>query len=188
MNPKKFFLRTCLLFLWLIENFFLLNWRIQMFSGRPEQIRYIIYTPRGVAVKLYATVACLCQLRKVVTSCGFAYFMVCPSCEYMSYICWRIACSVWQLLDENSQLIQTIQESQNKGRMQEVHQYQQLLHRNLVYLASIADSSQNIQSLLPVSRAHTTPTPRRTFRVCCRSVEHTLHRLLAEHPESVASQ
>lgn len=29
--------------------------------------------------------------------------------------------------------------------------YQQILHRNLVYLASIADSSQNIQALLPVS-------------------------------------
>lgn len=29
--------------------------------------------------------------------------------------------------------------------------YQQILHRNLVYLASIADSNQNIQALLPVS-------------------------------------
>lgn len=29
--------------------------------------------------------------------------------------------------------------------------YQQLLHRNLVYLASIADANQNIQALLPVS-------------------------------------
>ena len=29
--------------------------------------------------------------------------------------------------------------------------YQQLLHRNLVYLATIADSNQNVQALLPVS-------------------------------------
>lgn len=27
--------------------------------------------------------------------------------------------------------------------------YQQMLHRNLVYLATIADSNQNMQSLLP---------------------------------------
>lgn len=30
--------------------------------------------------------------------------------------------------------------------------YQQVLHRNLVYLASIADANQNIQALLPVSK------------------------------------
>ena len=29
--------------------------------------------------------------------------------------------------------------------------YQQMLHRNLVYLATIADSNQNVQALLPVS-------------------------------------
>lgn len=29
--------------------------------------------------------------------------------------------------------------------------YQQILHRNLVYLASIADANQNIQAMLPVS-------------------------------------
>ena len=29
--------------------------------------------------------------------------------------------------------------------------YQQMLHRNLVYLATIADSNQNAQALLPVS-------------------------------------
>lgn len=33
--------------------------------------------------------------------------------------------------------------------------YQQILHRNLVYLATIADSNQNMQSLLPaVSACH----------------------------------
>lgn len=30
-----------------------------------------------------------------------------------------------------------------------LHRYQQILHRNLVYLATIADSNQNMQSLLP---------------------------------------
>lgn len=54
------------------------------------------------------------------------------------------------MLDENSHLIQTIQEFQNKGKAQECIQYQQVLHRNLVYLASIADANQNIQALLPV--------------------------------------
>lgn len=32
--------------------------------------------------------------------------------------------------------------------------YQQILHRNLVYLATIADSNQNMQSLLPAVSAH----------------------------------
>lgn len=30
-----------------------------------------------------------------------------------------------------------------------LHRYQQMLHRNLVYLATIADSNQNMQPLLP---------------------------------------
>lgn len=55
------------------------------------------------------------------------------------------------MLDENSHLIQSIQEFQSKGKISECMQYQQILHRNLVYLASIADANQNIQALLPVS-------------------------------------
>lgn len=35
-----------------------------------------------------------------------------------------------------------------------VCRYQQILHRNLVYLATIADSNQNMQSLLPAVSAH----------------------------------
>lgn len=58
---------------------------------------------------------------------------------------------IQKMLDENGHLIQTIQEYQNKGKAQECLQYQQILHRNLVYLASIADANQNIQVLLPVS-------------------------------------
>lgn len=59
---------------------------------------------------------------------------------------------IQKMLDENCHLIQTIQDYQSKGKAQEVLQYQQVLHRNLVYLASIADASQNVHSLLPVSR------------------------------------
>jgi protein SSXT len=48
---------------------------------------------------------------------------------------------VQRLLDENIQLIQAVVDYQNKGRAQECEQYQQVLHRNLVYLASLADST-----------------------------------------------
>ncbi|KAJ8964801.1 hypothetical protein NQ314_004608 [Rhamnusium bicolor] len=58
---------------------------------------------------------------------------------------------IQRLLDENGHLIQTIQEYQSKGKSQEVMQYQTQLHRNLVFLATVADSAQNVNSLLPVS-------------------------------------
>ncbi|XP_035594126.2 calcium-responsive transactivator-like isoform X5 [Oncorhynchus keta] len=58
------------------------------------------------------------------------------------------------MLDENHHLIQCIMDYQNKGKTAECTQYQQILHRNLVYLATIADSNQNMQSLLPAP-----PTP-----------------------------
>ncbi|XP_046535188.1 calcium-responsive transactivator isoform X1 [Equus quagga] len=53
------------------------------------------------------------------------------------------------MLDENHHLIQCILDHQSKGKTAECAQYQQILHRNLVYLATIADSNQNMQSLLP---------------------------------------
>lgn len=59
---------------------------------------------------------------------------------------------IQKMLDENGHLIQTIQEYQSKGKAQESMQYQSILHRNLVHLASIADSNQNIHALLPVSK------------------------------------
>ncbi|XP_026570233.1 SS18-like protein 2 [Pseudonaja textilis] len=46
-----------------------------------------------------------------------------------------------RLLDENDQLIRCIVEYQNKGRATECLQHQHTLHRNLIYLATIADSS-----------------------------------------------
>lgn len=58
---------------------------------------------------------------------------------------------IQKLLDENGHLIQTIQDYQSKGKAQEVIQYQTQLHRNLVFLATIADNAQNVNSLLPVS-------------------------------------
>lgn len=58
---------------------------------------------------------------------------------------------IQKLLDENGHLIQTIQEYQSKGKAQEVMQYQTQLHRNLVFLATIADNAQNVNSLLPVT-------------------------------------
>ncbi|XP_075432494.1 SS18-like protein 2 [Ascaphus truei] len=49
--------------------------------------------------------------------------------------------TIQRLLEENDQLIRCIVEYQNKGRATECAQYQQILHRNLIYLATIADAS-----------------------------------------------
>lgn len=38
------------------------------------------------------------------------------------------------------------------GKANESQQHQQALHRNLVYLASYADTTQNMSQLLPVSK------------------------------------
>lgn len=58
---------------------------------------------------------------------------------------------IQKILDENSGLIQTIQDFQNMGKLQECMSYQHALHKNLVYLASLADASQNFVQILPVS-------------------------------------
>nr|CAH7754078.1 unnamed protein product [Callosobruchus chinensis] len=65
---------------------------------------------------------------------------------------------IQRLLDENGQLIQTIQEFQSKGKVQEVIQMQTTLHRNLVYLATLADSAQNVNALLPMIQPPGAPT------------------------------
>uniref|UniRef100_A0A8C7V8N8 SS18L1 subunit of BAF chromatin remodeling complex n=1 Tax=Oncorhynchus mykiss TaxID=8022 RepID=A0A8C7V8N8_ONCMY len=62
--------------------------------------------------------------------------------------------TIQKMLDENHHLIQYIMDYQNKGKTAECTQYQQILHRNLVYLATIADSNQNMQSLLPAVSLH----------------------------------
>ncbi|XP_032875395.1 protein SSXT isoform X2 [Amblyraja radiata] len=65
--------------------------------------------------------------------------------------------AIQKLLDENNQLIQCIMDYQSKGKSAECSQYQQMLHRNLVYLATIADSNQNMQSLLPAPPTQSMP-------------------------------
>ncbi|KAM9302333.1 SS18-like protein 2 [Gastrophryne carolinensis] len=49
--------------------------------------------------------------------------------------------NVQRLLEENDQLIRCVQEYQSKGRAAECCKYQHVLHRNLIYLATIADAS-----------------------------------------------
>ena len=57
--------------------------------------------------------------------------------------------SIQKMLDENSTLIKTISEYQNMGKHAETMSYQWQLHRNLMYLAQMADANQNLQNLLP---------------------------------------
>ncbi|XP_029000435.1 SS18-like protein 2 [Betta splendens] len=49
--------------------------------------------------------------------------------------------TIQRLLDENDQLVRCITEYMQKGRAVECVQYQQILHRNIVYLATLADAS-----------------------------------------------
>uniref|UniRef100_A0A0M3HES5 SSXT domain-containing protein n=1 Tax=Ascaris lumbricoides TaxID=6252 RepID=A0A0M3HES5_ASCLU len=48
--------------------------------------------------------------------------------------------SIQKMLDQNSVLIQAIARYQTTGRAKDAIRYQQLLHRNLVYLASLANA------------------------------------------------
>uniref|UniRef100_A0A8D3AC73 Ss18, like 2 n=1 Tax=Scophthalmus maximus TaxID=52904 RepID=A0A8D3AC73_SCOMX len=68
--------------------------------------------------------------------------------------------TIQRLLDENDQLVRCITEYMQKGRAVECVQYQQILHRNIVYLATIADASPD-----------TTPPSSEV------TATHTLHRL-----------
>uniref|UniRef100_A0A3Q0RB28 Ss18, like 2 n=1 Tax=Amphilophus citrinellus TaxID=61819 RepID=A0A3Q0RB28_AMPCI len=63
--------------------------------------------------------------------------------------------TIQRLLDENDQLIRCITEYMQKGRAVECVQYQQILHRNIVYLATIADASPD--SAAPSSNVKTPP-------------------------------
>uniref|UniRef100_A0A3Q3KUV7 Ss18, like 2 n=1 Tax=Labrus bergylta TaxID=56723 RepID=A0A3Q3KUV7_9LABR len=56
--------------------------------------------------------------------------------------------TIQRLLDENDQLIRCISEYMQKGRAGECVQYQQILHRNIVYLATIADASPDTTWIL----------------------------------------
>jgi len=57
---------------------------------------------------------------------------------------------IQKMLDENCGLIQTIQDFQSMGKAQECMSYHVALHRNLVYLAQLADPAMNISQILPV--------------------------------------
>lgn len=58
---------------------------------------------------------------------------------------------IQKILDDNCGLIQTIQDFQTMGKAQECMTYHMALHRNLVYLAQLADPTMNIAQILPVS-------------------------------------
>ncbi|XP_059211798.1 SS18-like protein 2 [Centropristis striata] len=64
--------------------------------------------------------------------------------------------TIQRLLDENDQLVRCITEYMQKGRAVECVQYQQILHRNLVYLATIADASPD--SMPPSSNSTSNET------------------------------
>lgn len=55
--------------------------------------------------------------------------------------------TISKMLAENSQLIEAIAEYQRMGRIEDSVKYQELLHRNLMYLGNLADASlvQQIQ-------------------------------------------
>ncbi|KAK3570980.1 hypothetical protein QTP86_032407 [Hemibagrus guttatus] len=52
--------------------------------------------------------------------------------------------TIQRLLNENDQLVRCIAEYMQKGRATECVQYQQILHRNIVYLGTIADASPDV--------------------------------------------
>lgn len=57
--------------------------------------------------------------------------------------------TVHQMLTENGKLIETIAEYQRMGRVDEATKYHELLHKNLMYLAKLADSeiAQQLQQV-----------------------------------------
>lgn len=57
--------------------------------------------------------------------------------------------TVHNMLTQNGQLIETIAQYQRMGRMEEATKYHDLLHKNLMYLAKLADSeiAQQLQQV-----------------------------------------
>ena len=49
--------------------------------------------------------------------------------------------NVQRMLEENATLIKTISDYQNAGKHKETVHYQMILHSNMMYLASLADST-----------------------------------------------
>uniref|UniRef100_A0A1I7ZLV5 SSXT domain-containing protein n=1 Tax=Steinernema glaseri TaxID=37863 RepID=A0A1I7ZLV5_9BILA len=76
------------------------------------------------------------------------------------------AATIEKMLEENSLLIQTIKSYQAQGRAAEALKYQQLLHRNLYFLANVADQSLAMElndeaqtSNAPAQPIERNPTP-----------------------------
>ncbi|KAL3102134.1 hypothetical protein niasHS_003543 [Heterodera schachtii] len=61
--------------------------------------------------------------------------------------------TVQNLLIENGQLIETVAEYQRMGKIVEATKYQERLHRNLIYLAKLADSTCSSHLLLEIGGA-----------------------------------
>ncbi|KAL2088674.1 hypothetical protein ACEWY4_015573 [Coilia grayii] len=59
--------------------------------------------------------------------------------------------TIQRLLDENDQLVKCIAEYMQRGRATECVQYQQILHRNIVYLGTIADASPDLAANTQIS-------------------------------------
>lgn len=70
--------------------------------------------------------------------------------------------TIQQLLDENDQLVRCIKEYMQKGRAVECVQYQQILHRNIVYLATIADASSDTMALSSKASCDDSTSPTQT--------------------------
>ncbi|XP_041790744.1 SS18-like protein 2 [Chelmon rostratus] len=70
--------------------------------------------------------------------------------------------TIQRLLDENDQLVRCIAEYMQKGRAVECVQYQQILHRNIVYLATIADASPDSVPPCPNPTSNETPASTQT--------------------------
>jgi len=51
--------------------------------------------------------------------------------------------TVRKMLEENAQLIDTIAEYQRMGRIEEATKYQELLHRNIIYLGKLTRRAES---------------------------------------------
>ena len=56
--------------------------------------------------------------------------------------------TIKKMLLENEELIKTIHENQKRGKVAECFPLQKVLHRNLVYLATLADANVKMDSVM----------------------------------------
>ncbi|CAH8608400.1 unnamed protein product [Heterobilharzia americana] len=65
--------------------------------------------------------------------------------------------SIQKMLDENVRLIHSLMAHQRVGAVKEAAELERVLHRNLIYLATIADRTAAQPSAVPVGGPHATP-------------------------------